>query len=194
LWHVPIEDELVKIAQNEISEIIEKNMSIVGKALHVYDDYLFILKEKQRVEQFLSDSKNFKREDFAAEIAKYQNNLNKIADTMPKELRMNMFMIDCTKINKKFCEECETLIDRILSRASDFVLGETAGSIHGLIKSVGEKFQQSSKESTAILVAAEKEFEDFKLFKRQDLINQYNDLIDWLSFLYNNPRLKIQDE
>jgi len=48
----------------------------------------------------------------------------------------------------------------------EFVLNDTALQIHSLIKNVGERFAQSSKESTAILVSAEKEFEDFKLFKR----------------------------
>ena len=94
-------------AKNEIQEILEQNMGIVEKALHVYDYYLFILKERQRVDAFLADSKGYSREDFAAEIAKYQNTWNKIADTMPKELRMNMFMIDCTELNKRLCLECE---------------------------------------------------------------------------------------
>ncbi len=72
LWHVPEEDELVRNAKSEILEILEKNMSVVEKALHVYDDYLFILKEKQRVDQFLSDSSQFSREEFAKEIARFQ--------------------------------------------------------------------------------------------------------------------------
>ncbi len=85
---------------------------------------------------------------------------------MPKELRMNMFMIDCTELNKRLCKECEELIRKILERAQEYVLSENAVQIHNLIKSVGEKFAQSSKSSTAELVASEKEFEDFKLFKR----------------------------
>jgi len=96
LWHVNEDDQLVKNAKKEIDEILEENMPSIEKALHVYDEYLFILKEKTRVDAFLSDPNKFSREDFAAEIAKYQNTMNKIADTMPKELRMNMFMIDCT--------------------------------------------------------------------------------------------------
>ncbi len=71
LWRVPDDDELVRIAKDEIAEILDKNMNIVEKALHVYDDYLFILKEKTRVDQFLADSKTYRREDFAAEIARY---------------------------------------------------------------------------------------------------------------------------
>lgn len=126
LWHVPEDDELVRIAKQDISDILDKNMVIVEKALHVYDDYLFILKERTKVDQFLADTKSYKREDFAAEIARYQTTWDKIADTMPKELRMNMFMIDCSELNKRLCEECQGLIDRILKRASEYVLNEIA--------------------------------------------------------------------
>ena len=44
------------------------------------------------------------------------------------------------------------------------------------------------------VVAAEKEFEDFKLFKRQEYTNMYTDLVDWLCFLYDHPRLKLLEE
>ncbi len=63
-----------------------------------------------------------------------------------------------------------------------------------MVKGVGDKFSQRSNESTAQLVAAEREFEDFKLFKRNEIVGKYNDLVDWLCFLYSNPRLKIQED
>jgi len=45
-----------------------------------------------------------------------------------------------------------------------------------------------------VLVASEKEFEDFKLFKRQELINQYYDLVEWLTFLLNHPKIKFDED
>ena len=55
LWEVQIVDDLVKKAKNEISETFEKNLYVVELALHVYDDYLFLLKEKQKVDQWLNE-------------------------------------------------------------------------------------------------------------------------------------------
>jgi hypothetical protein len=72
LWYVPEDDELVRTAKEEVSEILEKNMTVVEKALHVYDEYLFILKEKSKVDIFLGDPSKFQRADFAAEIARYE--------------------------------------------------------------------------------------------------------------------------
>lgn len=53
LWDVPIEDDLVRNAKNEIQEILDKNLDTAELALHVYDKYLFILKEKPRIDAFL---------------------------------------------------------------------------------------------------------------------------------------------
>jgi len=68
---------------------------------------------------------------------------------MPKELRMNMFLIDCTELNKRLCDECTSLIDRILLRAQEYVLTETSTGIFSMVKGVGDKFSQRSNESTA---------------------------------------------
>jgi len=194
LWHVPEDDELVTTAKKEISEILESNMTIVEKALHVYDEYLFILKEKTKVETFLSNPDSFKREEFGAEISRYQETQKKIRDTMPKELRMNMFMIDCSELNNKLCQECDALILMIVKRAIDFVLVDSSMQIQQRVKQVVDMCQSRANDSTQVLVASEKEFEDFKLFKRQEIINQYTDLVDWLCFLYDNRHINLEDE
>lgn len=49
LWDVGIEDEIVGKAKAIISETIAENLEIVATAVHVYDDYLWILTEKERV-------------------------------------------------------------------------------------------------------------------------------------------------
>ena len=80
----------------------------------MYDNYLFILKEKGRIETFLDNPAKYKREDFLAEITRYDNTIKKIRNEMPFEIRMNMFLIDCGDLNNRLCMECEDLIDRIL--------------------------------------------------------------------------------
>lgn len=104
-------------------------MSVIEKALHVYDDYIFILKERSKVDLFLSDPSKFEKADFAAEISRYDSTMKKIRDTMPKELRMNMFMIDCTDLNRQLCSECDFLVEKILQKASDYVLLDKAVTI-----------------------------------------------------------------
>ena len=120
LWDVHVEDDLVRNAQNEIHEILEKNIDAVEEALHVYDNFLFILKEKARIEHFLTEVPQ-KRETYMAEIFKYENTIRQIRDTMPFEIRMNMFLIDCADLNNKLCQECDELIDRILGKIADIV-------------------------------------------------------------------------
>ncbi len=40
----------------------------------------------------------------------------------------------------------------------------------------------------------EKELEEIKGTKKNQLIHDYNDLIEWLMMLYNNPRFEVQDD
>ena len=63
LWDVKIDDELVTKAKEKISETLKENLETVKLAVNIYDDYLFILKEKQRVEEYLKQEQ-FDRGDF----------------------------------------------------------------------------------------------------------------------------------
>jgi len=101
----------------------------------VYDNYLFLLQEKDRIENFLS-KEPFKREEFQAEISKYQATISKIRNEMPFELRMNMFLVKCSDINNQLCEECESLIDTILSKVGDHVFAKTAPEISQTVKNI----------------------------------------------------------
>ena len=71
LWDVGVEDEIVGKAKGIISETINENLEIVAKAVHVYDDYLWILTEKERVDEFINQEKNYDKELFQTEIIKF---------------------------------------------------------------------------------------------------------------------------
>jgi len=63
LWDVQIDDELVVNAKALISETLRENLEVINLALNVYNDYLFILKERERIEAFLK-KEPFEREAF----------------------------------------------------------------------------------------------------------------------------------
>jgi hypothetical protein len=71
LWDVQIDDELVMKAKTQISETLNENLEVIQLALNVYNDYLFILKERERIDAFLK-REPFEREAFQAEIDKYK--------------------------------------------------------------------------------------------------------------------------
>lgn len=136
LWEVLVEDDLVKDAQTEIQDILEKNLDTAEKAIHVYDQFTFILKEKQRIDAFLQDTNQHSRERFEEEIRKFEETADRIRETMPYEIRMNMFLIDCAELNNKLCEQCESLINDILDKASELVFTEKAQNIQGEVKKI----------------------------------------------------------
>lgn len=63
LWDVKIDDELVIKAKDQISQTLKDNLDTVKLAVNIYDDYLFILKEKDRIEEFLKKTP-FDRDEF----------------------------------------------------------------------------------------------------------------------------------
>jgi len=165
---------------------------VVEQAIHVYDDYLFLLKEKPRIEQFLAEP-NYSREQFKAEIKKFEDTMNSIRENMPYEIRMNMFLIDCVDLNEKLVEECEDLIKAIVEKTSYYTFQERANNIITNFKQIQEGFA-SKAESSKLLVKMEKELEDVKNVKKGLLINDYKELIEWLTLLYDTRKCKVEEE
>lgn len=57
----------------------------------MYDEYLWILQEKVRVQEFISKEENYDKNEFQALIDKFRDTVVKIRDEMPFEIRVNMF-------------------------------------------------------------------------------------------------------
>jgi len=136
LWPVEKDDEIVQIATGKISETIKENLDTVKLALEVYNDYLFILKEEERIDELIKNTDTFEREKFQAEIDMYEQTILKIRNEMPFEIRMNMFLVQCKDINTQLCDKCEELITKILNRIGDYVFHELSTKISGDVKSI----------------------------------------------------------
>jgi len=104
LWEVSTEDELVKNAKSEIMEILEHNLDTAEMALDIYKDYMFILKERPRIEKFCQGEHSI--EEYITEIRKLEETIRSIRKNMPFEIRMNMFLIDCAALNQELIREC----------------------------------------------------------------------------------------
>jgi hypothetical protein len=120
LWDVDKEDEIVKNAKIEVQGILKENLNTVEKAIDIYDEFLFIFKEKHRVEELIK-KEVISRDEFVEEIIKFDETVKKIRSTMPFEIRMNMFLIQCSDLNNNLVKECNDLIDKILTKAGDYV-------------------------------------------------------------------------
>jgi hypothetical protein len=48
---------------------------------------------------------------------------------MPFEIRMNMFLVDCSELNTKLCEECEMLIERIIEKTAEYTFSNKSNGI-----------------------------------------------------------------
>jgi hypothetical protein len=64
----------------------------------------------------------------------YQASIIKIRETMPFEIRMNMFLIKCSDINNALCDECESLMKLILDKVESHVFQRMAPQIQSEVK------------------------------------------------------------
>jgi hypothetical protein len=163
LWEVKPDDELVINAKNKISTTIRDNLETVKLATNIYDDYLFILNEKDRIEVFLN-KEPFDREEFQAEIDKYERTIERIRDTMPFEIRMNMFLVKCSDINNMLCDECDELIKIILEKVESHIYQTLAPDISQAVKTIKEEMGIKAANSK-LLVNFENKLEDVKMFE-----------------------------
>jgi hypothetical protein len=86
------DDELVQNAMAEIKDILGEHLGVTQRVVNVYDEFLFLSDEKDRVEEFLA-IKPYNRDAFLEKINKYQSTIDKIKTEMPYEIRMSMFLI-----------------------------------------------------------------------------------------------------
>mmetsp|Transcript_11716 Transcript_11716/g.17890 ORF Transcript_11716/g.17890 Transcript_11716/m.17890 type:complete len:139 (+) Transcript_11716:2128-2544(+) len=133
LWDVKADDEIVMDAKEEVSGILADNLEVVRLAIDVYDDYLFILREKERIEAFLKQEP-LNLDAFQAEIDMYEATIRKIREQMPYEIRMNMFLVKCSDINNQLCDDCEELIRMILDKVGEYVFHHMALKIQADVK------------------------------------------------------------
>jgi hypothetical protein len=70
---------------------------------------------------------------------------------------------------------------------------DSASNITNRVKQIQENFT-TKPDTSKKLVMMERQLDDVKLNQRVHLINDYNDLIEWLMMIYNNPRCKVNDD
>lgn len=112
---------------------------------------------------------------------------------MPYEIRMNMFLIKCSDINRQLCEDFENLIELILNKVHEYVFVKMAPEISNTIKTIQDETGAKSTTSKE-LVKNERRLEEVKNTEHKRLKVKYADMIEWLIFLNNNPFRKGDDE
>ena len=170
-------DEIVRKAENEISEILTENLTIAAKAVNVYDEYLFILQEPESVQEFLSNPKR-DRDQYIARIQRYLDTIEKIKNRAPFEIRLSMFLVQCHELNNRLIHECEKLIDTILKHVYD-TNQEEASWVINQVRLITDNFSARTDDS-AQLVAFEDYLGEVSTSIKQMIVQRYQDLIMWV--------------
>lgn len=146
LWYISTEDEIVKNAEHIIKQIVDENLQATAKCINVYDEFLFLLQEDQKIDAFLN-KKPFKREEFIEQIERFKSTILKIRNQAPFEIRMSMFLVECNELNEYLVKLCKNLIEKILHKVEDYVYQDTAQKIQSDIRNMNTTFQQKADTS-----------------------------------------------
>lgn len=79
-----------------------------------------MIQEEIRIETFLN-KRPYKKEEFVVEIEKLKTTIAKIRDIAPFEIRMSMFLVECSDLNETLITICKNMIIKILKKTEDFV-------------------------------------------------------------------------
>lgn len=160
LWFIQLDDEIIKNAEAEVKQIVDENLQATAKCINIYDEFLFLLQEDKRIEDFLA-KKQPQRSEYLAQIHRYQETIARIRDVAPYEIRMSMFLVDCGELNQKLIVMCEDLIKKILKKVEYLITYEQATSVTTQVRNMATKFSDKA-ETSALLVENESFLEDVK--------------------------------
>jgi len=125
LWYISADDEIIKNAESIIKNIVDENLQATAKCINVYDEFLFLLQEDQRIEAFLN-KRPYKKEEFVTEVERFKSTIDKIRKMAPFEIRMSMFLVECSDLNENLVTICKNMITKILKKTEEFIYTETA--------------------------------------------------------------------
>jgi hypothetical protein len=94
------------VAVKEIQDILQTHLQNTSTVINVYDDYTFLITEAKDLEEFL-EKKPLDMDEVLERITLYEDTITKIRDTMPYEIRMSMFLIECEDLNNKLVNICD---------------------------------------------------------------------------------------
>lgn len=190
LWPMTLEDELIQDVFKEVDEIINNNLAVISKVTQVFDNYIFLLTEEERVQQFIA--KEPTREEFRAEIKKYMDAFDSVNHDIPFYIHMPMVMIDCTDVKKELLRTCEKLIDDLVAAINKLVF-EKNGTINRTISSLKDSIRDPADE-VETLVRLEQTIDRIKEVQKGQIEKDFRDLTLWLLMLYDTNHKVSEDD
>jgi hypothetical protein len=75
----------------------------------------------------------------------------------------------------------------MLSRIGEYVQSDLATKVTADVRNIKAEFAKTTKITTE-LVEAERYIESVRTKQRKEIVDSYNDMVDWLMFLYKYPQ------
>jgi len=90
-------------------------------------------------------------EEFKAEIKKYQDTIKKITLKTPYEMRMSMFLVECSTLNEDLIKICNKLIKMICAKIHNYVFTELQQNVQTAVRAMSAKFLDKADTSSKLV-------------------------------------------
>jgi len=191
LWKIKEFDIEIKLMNDEINEIVYKNLEMAKQALALYDPFIFALTEVQKLDKFKAMAPS--REVIKQKITFYEEKLKILRENMPNFLYMNMFKINCTDVNTNLRTVLVGCIHDLLKYVEVTNIRERYKLLNDKVDKLKDKFTQSM-ENEEKLAKVEVEFEKDKGELIPEIYADYKDFVEWIFFYWSYDKYPVFTE
>eukprot|EP00930_Biecheleria_cincta_P034372 TRINITY_DN23765_c0_g1_i1.p1 TRINITY_DN23765_c0_g1~~TRINITY_DN23765_c0_g1_i1.p1 ORF type:complete len:4302 (-),score=866.21 TRINITY_DN23765_c0_g1_i1:110-13015(-) len=186
LWPTALDEQYVQQAERLIEKTVQFNMANAMEAVHLYDDYIFLLSEEEKIREFVQDSSKT-IPDYLAKFDALRAVDRRIREKLPRDVRLQMVCVECVELNQTLqsrAAEClKLLLDNVVQ--VNFERNERLCKTFESIMTVLTKKPTSAGE----LVDLEQQLEQFRAVTLKELLEEFGDIRAWQQMLFDCQHL-----
>lgn len=177
LWEVKEDEDHIRAGYLRIDQIIRMNLSNAEKVLELYQKYLFLLDEHDRVMEFFEDQSK-SREDYVEYIEHIRSTLDELQERCPNTLMMQMVQVDAGEVNRKLLQCGQDCVARLLKLLANRNV-DRSGRLVKQFELLDARIQREpTNEDQLVELEAMVESAQEKDFPA--LLDEYEDIKEWI--------------
>lgn len=177
LWEVKEDEQHIFENCKKIEAIIRLNLRNAELAIELYDPFVFLLDEDERVDVF-TQNKSKERQDYMDYIQKLHDTVDELNRVCPPQIRMQMMRIDAFDANQKLIQCAKDCIFKLLKHVALNNQDRSAKLVRQFEQLNARLFRQPTNE--AQLVQLEKDLESAETVELPALLADYEDVKQWI--------------
>eukprot|EP00931_Biecheleriopsis_adriatica_P059471 TRINITY_DN3558_c0_g2_i1.p1 TRINITY_DN3558_c0_g2~~TRINITY_DN3558_c0_g2_i1.p1 ORF type:complete len:4446 (+),score=1220.06 TRINITY_DN3558_c0_g2_i1:273-13340(+) len=191
LWEVREDEDHIKAGFNRIEQIVRMNLQNAEKTLELYEPFLFLLDEEDRVTTFLEDASKT-REHYIEYVQHLLDTIENLHTTCPNLIRMQLMRVDALEVNRKLEQNARDCIAKLL-RSLALRNQDRSGRLVKQFEHLNMRIMRQP-ENEEQLVELEAAVEEAQNKTMPSLLAEYEDIKEWLFLTWDQEHLLVDED